>query len=44
VPALDANVLVRYLVHVALAIQAGQQPLWTFDKATTKLDGAALLA
>lgn len=31
-------------IHVALAIQAGQQPLWTFDKAAAKLGGAALLA
>lgn len=31
-------------IHVALALQAGQRPLWTFDKATAKLGGAALLA
>jgi hypothetical protein len=27
-----------------ISSQAGQQPLWTFDKAAAKLDGAALLA
>ena len=30
-------------LHVALAGQAGQQPLWTFDKAASKVDGARLL-
>jgi predicted nucleic acid-binding protein len=30
-------------VHVALAAQPGEQPMWTFDKATAKLDGAKLL-
>ncbi len=30
-------------VHVALAHQAGQVPLWTFDKNAAKLDGAQLL-
>ena len=31
-------------LHVALARQANQSPLWTFDKAAAKLDGAKLLA
>jgi predicted nucleic-acid-binding protein len=31
-------------LHVALAGQAGEQPVWTFDKAAAKLDGAQLLA
>lgn len=31
-------------VHAALAAQAGEQPLWTFDKAASKVDGARLLA
>ena len=31
-------------LHVALAAQAGEQPLWTFDKAAAKVDGARLLA
>lgn len=31
-------------MHAALAGQAGAQPLWTFDKAAGKLDGAKLLA
>ncbi|GAP38869.1 type II toxin-antitoxin system VapC family toxin [Piscinibacter sakaiensis] len=30
-------------VHVALAAQAGEQPLWTFDKAASKVLGAQLL-
>ncbi len=30
-------------LHVALAQQANQSPLWTFDKAAAKLDGAKLL-
>ena len=30
-------------LHVALARVAGEQPLWTFDKAAAKLDGARLL-
>ena len=30
-------------VHVALAAQAGEQPLWTFDKAAATVDGARLL-
>ncbi len=30
-------------VHVALAAQAGEQPMWTFDRAAAKLDGAKLL-
>jgi predicted nucleic-acid-binding protein len=31
-------------LHVALAAQAGEQPLWTFDKGAAKLSGARLLA
>ena len=31
-------------LHVALAAVVGQQPLWTFDKAASKLAGARLLA
>lgn len=31
-------------LHAALAQQANQQPLWTFDKAASKVDGARLLA
>jgi len=30
-------------LHAALALMAGQQPLWTFDKAAAKVDGAKLL-
>jgi predicted nucleic-acid-binding protein len=30
-------------LHVALAAQAGEQPLWTFDKTAAKVDGARLL-
>ncbi len=31
-------------LHVALAQQSNQTPLWTFDKAAARLDGAKLLA
>ena len=31
-------------LHAALATMAGAQPLWTFDKAAAKVDGARLLA
>lgn len=31
-------------LHVALASAAGQQPLWTFDRAASKVAGARLLA
>jgi predicted nucleic-acid-binding protein len=31
-------------LHVALAAQAGEQPLWTFDKRAAKVHGASLLA
>ncbi len=31
-------------LHVALATQSGEQPLWTFDKGAAKLNGAQLLA
>lgn len=30
-------------VHIALAVQAGERPLWTFDKGASKVDGAQLL-
>jgi len=30
-------------LHAALAQRANQQPLWTFDKAAAKVDGARLL-
>ena len=30
-------------LHVALAAQAGEQPLWTFDKAAAKVSGAQWL-
>jgi predicted nucleic-acid-binding protein len=31
-------------LHVALATQAGEQPLWTFDKGASKVSGTRLLA
>ena len=31
-------------LHVALAAQAGEQPLWTFDKRASKLPGARSMA
>jgi len=31
-------------LHVALAAQAGERPLWTFDRAASKVEGAKLLA
>lgn len=31
-------------LHVALATQAGEQPLWTFDKGASRVSGAQLLA
>ena len=31
-------------LHAALAMMAQQQPLWTFDRAAAKIDGARLLA
>jgi predicted nucleic-acid-binding protein len=30
-------------VHIALAHMAGESPLWTFDRAAAKIDGAKLL-
>lgn len=30
-------------LHAGLALMAGEQPLWTFDKAAAKVDGAKLL-
>ncbi len=31
-------------LHIALATQAGAQPLWTFDKGAAKVSGAQFLA
>ena len=31
-------------LHAALAAQAGEHPLWTFDKAAARVDGVRLLA
>jgi predicted nucleic-acid-binding protein len=31
-------------LHVALATEAGEQPLWTFNKGAAKVSGAQLLA
>ena len=31
-------------LHVALGAQAGEQPLWTFDKGAARVNGARLLA
>jgi len=31
-------------LHAAMALRAGEQPLWTFDRAAAKVDGAQLLA
>ncbi|MCW7537930.1 hypothetical protein OOT46_08715 [Aquabacterium sp. A7-Y] len=30
--------------HIALATQAGEEALWTFDKGAAKVNGARLLA
>lgn len=30
-------------IHIALATQAGEQPLWTFDKGAAKVGGAQLV-
>ncbi|MEO6294164.1 MAG: type II toxin-antitoxin system VapC family toxin [Burkholderiaceae bacterium] len=30
-------------VHIALSHMAGESPLWTFDRAASKIDGAKLL-
>ena len=30
-------------VHVALAVRAGEQPLWTFDRRAARIPGASLL-
>lgn len=30
-------------IHIALAHAAGESPLWTFDKAASKVDGARLI-
>jgi predicted nucleic-acid-binding protein len=39
----DGNSDFADCLHIALAGQAGEQPLWTFDKAASKVDGAKLL-
>ncbi len=31
-------------LHAALAVQSGEEPLWTFDKAAARVEGARLLA
>ena len=31
-------------LHIALALEAGEPPLWTFDKVASKVDGARLLS
>lgn len=31
-------------LHIALAVQAGAQPFWTFDKGAAKIQGARLLS
>jgi len=31
-------------LRIALAVQAGEQPLWTFDKGAANVEGAQLLA
>lgn len=31
-------------LHIALSNRAGESPLWTFDRAASKLEGARLLA
>lgn len=31
-------------LHIALATQAGEHPLWTFDKGAARINGAQLLA
>lgn len=31
-------------LHIALATQAGEQPLWTFDKVAAKVSGARFLS
>jgi predicted nucleic-acid-binding protein len=31
-------------LHTALALEAGELPLWTFDRVASKVDGAALLS
>jgi predicted nucleic-acid-binding protein len=31
-------------LHIALVAQAGEQPLWTFDKGAAKVSGAQLVA
>jgi len=31
-------------LHIALAVEAGEQPLWTFDRVASKVDGARLMS
>ena len=40
----DATADFSDCLHAALAGEAGEQPLWTFDKAAAKLAGARLVA
>ena len=40
----DGKVDFADCLHAALAMVAGHQPLWTFDKVAAKVDGARLLA
>lgn len=30
-------------LHIALATQAGEQPLWTFDKGAAKVNGVQMI-
>ena len=39
----EANFDFSDCLHAALAAQAGHAPLWTLDKAASRIDGAALL-
>ena len=39
----DGNADFADCLHVALALMAGQRPLWTVDKAAAPVDGAKLL-
>ena|SRR6266436_6922924 len=31
-------------LHIALAVEAGEHPLWTFDRVASKVDGARLVS
>ena len=39
----DATADFADCLHAALALMAGEKPLWTFDRAAAKVDGAKLL-